>query len=116
MTGKSDDAYPKPDQTDPYQTDKIADIVELTHGPGPGVPDRDDTGGGPKGGNTTDGRTGPGQTGAQGAPDSTLRVQDDGIGDGQVKTHDGDPLRPLGGWQDGEHETAAQRTLDGEEG
>ncbi len=114
MTGRSDDAYPDPDTTDSYQTDEIENIVELTHGEGPSVPDRDDTGGGPKGGNTTDGRTGPGSAGVGGAPDSTLRVQDDGIGDGQVKTH-GDELRPLGGWQDGEHETAAQRTLEGDE-
>lgn len=116
MTGRSDDAYPDPDTTDSYQTDNIKDIVELTHGDGPGVPDRDDTGGGPRGGNTTDGRTGPGKTGAQGAPDSTLRVQNDGMEGGQVKTHGGDELRPLGGWQDGDHETAAQRTLEGEEG
>ncbi|AFZ67628.1 hypothetical protein [Deinococcus peraridilitoris] len=67
-----------------------------------GVPDRSDTGGGPRGGNTVDGRTGPGLSGAQGAPESSLRAETNDLsGDGNLgSAGQGDDLRPLGGWSD----------------
>jgi len=62
------------------------------------VPDRHDTGGGPVGGNTVDGRTGPGFAGQAEPPVSTLRVEtNDFSGDGNLGTnHGGDELGTLG--------------------
>lgn len=48
------------------------------------VPDRADTGGGPSLGVTTDGRTGPGESTDDG-PKSTLRVEHDFSGDGNLE-------------------------------
>lgn len=93
-----------------YQTEHLegVDVQNAEEG----VPDRDDTGGGPRGGNTVDGRTGPGETGAQGGPESTLRDAKDYSGDGNLGSNaseQGDELGTLGGWgrdvsnnQDGE--------------
>ncbi|PYE51882.1 hypothetical protein [Deinococcus yavapaiensis] len=53
---------------------------ELAHGE---VPDRSETGGGPSLGVTTDGRTGPGHSTDNG-PKSTLRVEHDFSGDGNL--------------------------------
>ncbi len=57
--------------------------------PGERMPDRTDTGGGPRGGNTLDGRTGPGGSMPEG-PKSTLGVEHDFSGDGNLGYIGGD--------------------------
>ena len=95
----------KPEQ-DNYQTDHLADVAPQNAEQG--VPDRQDTGGGPRGGNTVDGRTGPGNTGAQGAPQSTLRDVKDYSGDGNLATNGGDDeLGTLGGWSRDLHDDSS---------